>query len=63
MSELTDKYSKNFSDEKRKEFEKRVRDTVGISRNESRGYEGWWYDRQATWIWRCKVWPTAKTRS
>ena len=29
MSELTDKYSKNFSDEKRKEFEKRVRDTVG----------------------------------
>ena len=29
MSALTDKYSKNFSDEKRKEFEKRVRDTVG----------------------------------
>ena len=29
MSELTDKYSKNFSDEKRKEFEKRVRDTAG----------------------------------
>ncbi len=29
MSELTDKYSKNFSDEKREEFEKRVRDTVG----------------------------------
>ena len=29
MSALTDKYSKNFSDEKRKEFEKRVRDTAG----------------------------------
>ena len=29
MSELTDKYSKNFSDEKRKEFERRVRDALG----------------------------------
>ena len=29
MSALTDEYSKNFSDEKRKEFEKRVRDTAG----------------------------------
>jgi hypothetical protein len=26
MSELTDKYSKNFSPSKKKEFEKRVRD-------------------------------------
>jgi len=29
MSELTDKYSKNFSDDKKKEFEKRVRDMLG----------------------------------
>ncbi len=29
MSAVTDKYSKKFSDEKRKEFEKRVRDTAG----------------------------------
>lgn len=29
MSELTDKYSKNFSKEKKKEFEKRVRDMLG----------------------------------
>jgi len=29
MSALTDEYSKNFSNEKRKEFEKRVRDTAG----------------------------------
>ena len=29
MSELTDKYSKNFSKEKKQEFEKRVRDMLG----------------------------------
>ena len=29
MSELTDKYSKNFSDDRKKEFEKRVRDMLG----------------------------------
>ena len=29
MSELTDKYSKNFNKEKKKEFEKRVRDMLG----------------------------------
>ena len=29
MSELTDKYSKNFSDDKKKEFEKRVRYMLG----------------------------------
>jgi len=29
MSELTDKYSKNFSTAKRKEFEKRVFDNLG----------------------------------
>ena len=28
MSELTDKYSKNFSPERKKEFEKRVRDNL-----------------------------------
>ncbi len=29
MSELTDKYSKNFSTRKKKEFEKRVRELAG----------------------------------
>ena len=30
MSELTDKYSKNFSPSKKKEFEKRVRELDGL---------------------------------
>ena len=35
MSELTDKYSKNFSPSKKKEFEKRVRDLAGQMSEES----------------------------
>ena len=35
MSELTDKYSKNFSPEKKKEFEKRVRELDGLMSEES----------------------------
>ena len=33
MSELTDKYSKNFSPERKKEFEKRVRE-IGADMSE-----------------------------
>jgi hypothetical protein len=33
MSELTDKYSKNFSEERKKEFEKRVRE-IGADMSE-----------------------------
>ena len=35
MSALTDKYSKNFSPEKKKEFEKRVRELDGLMSEES----------------------------
>ena len=35
MSELTDKYSKNFSARKKKEFEKRVRELAGQMSEES----------------------------
>ena len=35
MSELTDKYSKNFSPSKKKEFEKRVRELDGLMSEES----------------------------
>ena len=35
MSALTDKYSKNFSPEKKKEFEKRVRELAGQMSEES----------------------------
>ena len=35
MSELTDKYSKNFSTRKKKEFEKRVRELAGQMSEES----------------------------
>ena len=35
MSELTDKYSKNFSPAKKKEFEKRVRELGGLMSEES----------------------------
>ena len=35
MSKLTDKYSKNFSPSKKKEFEKRVRELDGLMSEES----------------------------
>jgi|TARA_R100000655_G_C2925962_1_gene183132 hypothetical protein len=35
MSKLTDKYSKNFSPEKKKEFERRVRELDGLMSEES----------------------------